>query len=403
MVKFRPFNGLLPSLASNETILDRISPPYDVIEKSELTELQNKPYNVARITLGGVGGSYEKASKELQDWIARRALVRDRNESFYLYIQAFRVGRRRYARTGLIGLLGLEEYGRGEIIPHEETMSKVKEDRLNLLRATSTHTESILGLFQDLGDLTPEVLHRSSQQLFECEDPSGTVHSISRISDSDMIERISETMRNNNVLIADGHHRYETAMRYSREAPEEKGRGWVLATLACSKDPGVLVFPTHRILKAPKVGEKDVIGTMKSRFEMTRVSSAKSLERSLKRTSKPSLGIIFRSGNVFKVELAKYESDDPMWEIDSYVFQEVMLNKILYSLAKPEDVHIDYDHDLSSVERKMDSGAHDIAVLLRSPRLETIWKLATAGRRMPKKTTYFWPKVWSGFVMHRME
>ncbi|MDD1765737.1 MAG: DUF1015 domain-containing protein [Methanomassiliicoccales archaeon] len=402
MVKFRPFNGFLPSLAGDETILDRISPPYDVIGKSELTKLQNKPYNVARITLGGVGGSYEKASKELQDWIARRALVRDRNESYYLYLQTFRMGRRRYTRTGLIGLLGLEDYERGGIIPHEETMPKVKEDRLDLLRATSTHTESILGLSQDLGDLTPEVLHRSSQQLFECEDPSGIVHSISRISDIDMKERISETMRNNKVLIADGHHRYETAMRYLREAPEERGRSWILATLACSKDPGVLVFPTHRVLKAPKVGEKDVTGAMKSRFKMTRLSTAKSLERSLKRTSKTSLGIIFRSGNVFKVELAKYESDDPMWEIDSYVFQEVMLNKILYSLARPEEVRIDYDHDFSSVERKMDRGAYDMAVLLRSPRLETIWKLAAAGRRMPKKTTYFWPKVWSGFVMHRI-
>lgn len=403
MVKFRPFKGFLPSLASDETILDRISPPYDVIEKSELARLKDKPYNVARITLGGLGGSYEKASRELQDWIERRALVRDRNESYYLYLQAFRVGRRRYTRTGLIGLLGLEDYGRGEIIPHEETMSKVKEDRLNLLRATSTHTESILGLFQDSGDLTPEVLHRSSQQLFECEDPSGTVHSISRISDSDMIERISETMRHNKVLIADGHHRYETAMRYSREAPEESGRGWILTTLACSKDPGVLVFPTHRILKVPKAGENEVIGTMKSHFEMTKVSSAKSLERSLKRKSKPSLGIMFRSGNAFKVELAEYERGDPMWEIDSYVFQEVMLNKILYSLAKPEDVHIDYDHDFYSVKRKMNGGAYDIAVLLRSPRLETIWRLAAAGRRMPKKTTYFWPKIWSGFVMHRME
>lgn len=403
MVKFRPFNGFLPGLTSNETILDRISPPYDVIEESELTRLQNKPYNVTRITLGGVGGSYEKASKELQDWIARRALVRDRNESYYLYLQAFRVGRRRYTRTGLIGLLGLEDFERGEIIPHEETVSKVKEDRLNLLRATSTHTESILGLSQDLGDLTPEVLHRSGQQLFECEDPSGTVHSISRISDTEMKERISETMRNNKVLIADGHHRYETAMRYLREAPEERGRSWILATIACSKDHGVLVFPTHRILKAPKADEKDVIETMKSHFEMTRVSSAKLLERSLKRTSSPSLGIIFGSGNVFKIELAKYERNDPMWEIDSYVFQEVMLKKILYSLARPEEVHIDYDHDFTSVERKMDSGAYDIAVLLRSPKLETVWKLAAAGRRMPYKTTYFWPKVWSGFVMHRIE
>jgi uncharacterized protein (DUF1015 family) len=402
MVRFRPFNAYLPRLKEGDSILDRVSPPFDAIEEPELTRLRNKPYNVTRISLGGLNGNYEKASKELADWILKRILVKDEKESYYLYRQSFTVGEKRCSRTGLIGLLGLEEYGEGRVIPHEETNPKVKEDRLNLLRATSTHTESIFGLIDDWGECAPDTIEKSTQKLFELKDDTDTMHSISRVSDPDVTSDIANTLMKRRLLIADGHHRYETALEYSKETPEIESRRWVLATLVSSNDPGVVVFPTHRLLKVPKMREDHAVETMRSCFLVERIGDFDALEPSLRRTNGPSLGVIFRSGNVYKAELASYDRNDPMWQIDSHVFQEVMLRKVLHSIARPGDLEIEYDHDSSSVSRKMESGAYDMSVFLRPPNLETIWRLAVAGRRMPKKTTYFWPKIWSGFVFHRM-
>jgi uncharacterized protein (DUF1015 family) len=402
MVRFCPFKGYLPSLSENEDILDRVSPPYDVIEEPELSILRSKPLNVARITLGDIDGDYQKAAKELTDWISKGALVKDEEESYYLYRQSFKIGKARYVRTGLIGLLGLEEYGEGDVVPHEETISNVKEDRLRLLRATDTQAESIFGLVDDWDDLTLEKTQDSSQKLFECEDSSGTLHSISRISGTGLTNEIADMMSDRRVLIADGHHRYETALRYFKEAPEIRSRGWVLATLVSSKDRGVVVFPTHRLLEVPDLEEDRAVQAMRKYCVVEKARNLAGLSSSFKRTMNPSLGVIFKSGSAYKAEMIEWDRSDPMWDIDSFVFQEVMLRRIIYSIAQPDKVKIDYDHDASSVESKIRSGAYDLSVLLRPPKIETIWKLAIAGRRMPKKTTYFWPKIWSGFVFYRM-
>jgi len=402
MVRFHPFKAYLPNLSREESILDRVSPPYDVIEGQELTRLRGKQYNVTRVTLGGLDGSYENSSRELAEWISKRILIEDGNESFYLYRQSFSIGQERCSRVGLVGLLGLEEYGKGGIIPHEETDPKVKEDRLNLLRATFTHTESIFGLIDDWGDFGPERFEASTQKLFECRDASGTLHSISRVSDQTVTNRIADMMRGKRIVIADGHHRYETALRYSNEAPEIENRRWVLATISSLKDPGVIAFPTHRLLRVQGMKEDRVIEQTRSCFEVEHVDGFETLEQSLRITKGPALGVIFRSGNAYRIVPITYDKNDPMWQIDSFVFQKLMLKKVLFSIAIPDEIEVEYDHDILSVERKMRLGAHDMSVLLRPPDLEFLWKLAVSGRILPKKTTYFWPKIWSGFVFYRM-
>jgi uncharacterized protein (DUF1015 family) len=302
----------------------------------------------------------------------------------------------------LIGLLGLEGYGEGDVIPHEETVPNVKEDRLSLLRTTHTHAESILGLVDEWDELILERAKDSSQMLFKCVDSSGTSHAISRISDLVLTNKITDMLRKRRVLIADGHHRYETALRYFKEAPEIKSRGWVLATLVSSDDPGVVVLPTHRLIKVPDLDEDRTIRKMREYCFVESLRNVETLSRSLRQTKNPSFGVIFGNGSTYKVGLIQRDINDPMWDIDSFVFQEVMLKKIIYSIAQKDRVKIDYDHSTSSVKHKMRSGAYDLSVLLRPPRLETIWQLATEGHLMPIKTTFFWPKVWSGFVYYRM-
>ena len=189
MVDFRPFRGVLPHLSKGEDIADRVSPPYDIISAEEQAKLQAKPCNITRITLGAVDGRYEQAAGLLDSWLSSGKLVQDKEECYYLYRQGFKDGERWLTRNGIIGVLRSEGYEAGNIIPHEETFPKVKEDRLNLLRATATHCESIFGLY-DRSEVDMSEVEKSATKLFECTDVSGTRHQLYRISDRGMVEAI---------------------------------------------------------------------------------------------------------------------------------------------------------------------------------------------------------------------
>ncbi|MDD1768088.1 MAG: hypothetical protein LUQ27_05950, partial [Methanomassiliicoccales archaeon] len=185
-------------------------------------------------------------------------------------------------------------------------------------------------------------------------------------------------------------------------SPEIESRKWVLATISSLKDPGMIAFPTHRLLRIPRMTEGRVVQSIETRFDVERLQGFRAIEHELRMTVGPSLCIAFKSGTAYKATPVTHDKDDAMWQIDSFVFQEQMLKKVLFSIGTPDEIEIEYDHDVRSVESKMRKGKHDMSVLLRPPNLELVWTLAAAGQRLPKKTTYFWPKIWSGFLFYRM-
>lgn len=401
MVDFRPFRGVLPRLSADEDISDRISPPYDIISEEEQARLQAKPYNITRITLGAKDGDYDEAAQALDSWLATGWLFQDDVECYYLYRQSFNDKGGMLTRNGIIGVLRSESYEAGNIIPHEETFPKVKEDRLNLLRSTETHCESIFGLY-DRSDLDMESIARSATKLYECSDPSGTVHELFRISERKTVDSIRDLMKGKKILIADGHHRYETSYKYAQENPQEERKGYVLCTMVSSQDKGMFVRPTHRLIKNLRFQENDLLEAMGKHFSLRQVKDLAAAEAALEAATVPTFGLLFPSGKVVVAEFVAPRGDI-LWTIDTYVCQEVILKDILYQLPKGNELVIDYDHDLASVERKVKAGETDLTILVRAPPLEEVWSVAQAGRKMPKKTTYFWPKVWSGFVLYRMK
>lgn len=394
MVTFLPFKGYRPNLRAGEHVGDRISPPYDVIGDDYLKELQSHEFNVTRLTLNpDADKRYHTARKELDSWIENGALKQD-SESFYVYEQTFDDNGTRKVRTGIVGALKTEKYEEGHVIPHEETFSKVKADRLNLLRDMEAHLESIFGIYEGF---TPELnrkINDNASLVYRYVDDSGVEHKYYKLSDPEITSQITEQLRDQKMLIADGHHRYETALNYSLENPDDEKKGYVLATLVAADNAGLVIWPTHRLVDSDNISEKNAIKGISKEMTLTEVTE-EGMESGLKDHM---MGLMFKSGECF---LADYEGDgSAMWKLDTYVAQEKIL-KGVYKSDEGKGI-VSYDAELSSVKKKMTDKKHDLAIVLNDPSLQTIWDLSMDGKRMPKKTTFFFPKIWSGFVFYLM-
>jgi len=395
MVEFLPFKGLIPQLSGDEIISDRVSPPYDVIEEVELKRLQGSPHNITRITLGSRDGNYDGPAASFRSWISEGRLKEDPRDCFYLLRQTFARDGRQMVRTGIMGALRIEPYEAGSISPHEETFPKVKEDRLNLLRATEAHLESIFCLYDEIDQTIMAEALGKAEMLFSYKDQDGTEHAFGRISDGASIKELRSALAHKKLLIADGHHRYETALRYSQEHGSDERKGYVLATLVAGNDPGLAVMPTHRIFKGIEISMDEFLFHASKFFAIWEVKSLGEVVRLISLNKRTSLGVLFPGGQMFVFELAWRPTDDPLWSVDAYVCEELLLKKIL---QKKGEVKVDYDHDATSAAKKVDAEGAALAVILSPPKLDVIWTVAKEGEKMPRKSTYFYPKVWSGFV-----
>ncbi|MBI0581988.1 MAG: DUF1015 domain-containing protein, partial [Methanomassiliicoccales archaeon] len=329
-----------------------------------------------------------------RSWIEHGALAQDRRDAFYTYKQTFCEGEHCWQRTGIIGLLAAKGYAEG-VVPHEETFPKVKEDRLNLLRGTETHCESIFGIFDELSAKLKDRIDDRETMVLEFTDPQGVRHCLFRVCDPETVESIMAELKGKTVLIADGHHRYETSSRYAQENPDSPKKQFVLATLVPSNDPGLLVFPTHRLVKELPASAESFLEFVKSRFDLFDVSEPSELASALEGRPSSDVGLVIE-GKAYVASPRDLPADE-MWELDSYVCQEWVLK----GEAWKDEPTVFYEHDTAKALAKMSEG-YRLMVMLRSPSVDMIWELARLDRRMPKKSTYFWPKMWSGFVYYRM-
>jgi uncharacterized protein (DUF1015 family) len=392
MVDFRPFRPLIPRLDNGEDMIERVSPPYDVISAEELARMKERRHNVTNITLGGVDGDYSEAGKRLASWLQEGALGQDRRDSFYIYRQTFCQGELCWQRMGIVGVMAANGYGE-EVLPHEETFPKVKEDRLNLLRGTETHCESIFGIFDEMSNDLRDRIEDQETKVMEFTDPQGVRHCLFRVCDPPTVQAISQELGGKSVLIADGHHRFETASRYAQENAGEDTKGFVLSTLVPSNDPGLIVYPTHRLVRKLPMPEAEFLSRIEERFILKEEPSVRALMEELEGSPSSDLGLVVK-GRPYLAS-ARDLPQDPLWQLDYYVCQELVLK------GEPWESKVEYEHEIGTAQERIERG-YELAVLLRPPSVSRIWKLARQDRRMPKKSTYFWPKMWSGLVYYRM-
>ncbi|MDP9251593.1 MAG: DUF1015 domain-containing protein [Chloroflexota bacterium] len=390
MADFVPFRALRYDSSIAGPLSSLICPPYDVIDEKERERLYARsPYNFVRIEYpkDSPDDKYARAAADLSDWLRREVLRRDGRESFYLHEHAFEVAGRRLVRRGIFGALRLYPQNEGIVLPHELTFPKAKADRLELLRATHANTSPVFGMFADDSGLMRSLGEGARTPAGET--MIGTEsHRLDRIDDPATTARIAAALRDKRVYIADGHHRYETALNYLAElgdvgpnAPER----YALAFLCALDDPGLRIFGTHRIVR----GAADALESAIARwFDVSEI------DRGALGDIQP--GIVLARDGIFHALTLRPTVDLSTVPAAWRTLPVAIAEEFLVKPAREAGAEIAYEHD---TERAIAAGT---AILVRAVDPLTLQRVADAGERMPQKTTYFFPKVPAGLVVRTL-
>lgn len=396
---FRPFVGTCYNLELIENFSAVVAPPYDVINKEERSRLASlHPYNAVSLILPqsrDSRSSADVAADLLCDWLQSKILIDDAIPAFYLYRMGFRdeSGRMRQT-TGVIGALSLNDPD--QIRPHEETMSKPIGEQLALLEATRTNLSPIY-LLSTASNISP-LFDTVTPPDYKCTDPEGTHHRIWRITSPAILDAISAAISASQLVIADGHHRYETACRFAQES-NEPGAQWIMALVVELADDELWIRPTHRLFLD---ADPDAVAAA---FHTTFPGSTGITASILDIQSALSVG---------RAVLLGQGAPAPALAARPWAPSDMDANKLLHSLPVTRVHHellpllaaegrIEFEPDLTNVVSSVESGYATAAIALPPVTVDTIRRIAFEGLKMPKKTTYFSPKPRTGAVFRRLD
>jgi uncharacterized protein (DUF1015 family) len=390
-----------------------VAPPYDVIDAEQRAGLlASSPYNVVEIDLPLADGDpYAHAAAVFADWQCDGVLVRDEEPALWALEQDYTGpdGQRR-TRHGFFARVKVEDYGPGRIRPHERTHPGPKEDRLRLTRATRTNLSPIFSLYDDpagaaWGALAP---HLQSAPWSEVTDADGTAHRLWRVGDAGAAEAVAAALAPAELLIADGHHRYETARVYH----EEGGAGHVLMCLVALQDPGLTVFPTHRLLTRLDDDRRESLrATIQRDFEIAPVD-ADDLEPAgdgrvrigyLDAHHRRPLMLTLRDQAI--ADAALPDKPEPYRRLDTAVLEALVLEGAL-GMSEDDISHLnglDYARDSAQARERVETGAAEAAFFMGATPVQRVRDVAATGESMPPKSTYFFPKVLTGMVFNPLD
>jgi uncharacterized protein (DUF1015 family) len=413
MADVQPFRALHYYLDRVGGLQPVVAPPYDVIDAEQRAALTRRsPHNVVEIDLPeGDGDPYAHAADIFKNWRDTGILVRDDEPALWALEQDFTGpdGRRR-TRHGFFARVGIEDYGPGRIRPHERTHPGPKEDRLRLTRATNANLSPIFSLYDDPGARAWSALapHTNATPTGEVTDEDGTTHRLWRVADPDTAAKVHAALETKELLIADGHHRYETARVYHQEG----GAGHVLMCLVALQDPGLTVFPTHRLLTGLDGRRRESLrATIERDFETAEID-ADHLEPTgdgpvrmgyLDAHHRRPLRLTLRDPEIAAAALPGKPA--PYRELDTAVLEAVVLRGAL-QMTEDDISHLnglDYARDTAQARERVESGAAEAAFFMRGTPVAHVRAVAATGESMPPKSTYFFPKVLTGMVFNVLE
>jgi uncharacterized protein (DUF1015 family) len=427
MAEIRPFRGII---YNKEKVADLdlvLAPPYDIITP----ELQGKlyelsPYNIVRLDLGkeystdtSEDNRYTRASRYLEDWLKEGILKRDESDSIYIYQMNY-LSPKGFKKTlrGFVSLVKLEEPDSGAILPHENTYIGPRVDRLNLLRATRTNLSLIFSLYPGEGRISKiiENCRGGVTPLLQARDSESTIHTLSAlwvgsstIKDKSIIEEIVKEMGNRQIFIADGHHRYETALLFRDEMRKKgkEGYDYVMMFLADVEDEGLTILPTHRLIRTLTISNHEEIKrVIEKYFEIKTIQGKEKMLKGLEERNHYSFGMYMDRAYyllTLKEEGAKGRSsllaDLPydLRNLDSAILHFLLFEKLL----NVKNGDFDYERNVDEAIRKVDSGDFRIAFFMNPPQVSEVRDVALSNERMPPKTTFFYPKLLTGMVMNK--
>jgi uncharacterized protein (DUF1015 family) len=381
--------------------------------------IARSPYNVVAIDLPqGVGGrdSYDSASELFESWQLQGVLVRDSEPALWAHTQDYTGpdGQRR-TRRGFFCRVRIEGYGPGRVRPHERTHPGPKEDRLRLTRATRANISPIFSLYSDptnaaWGALAPAT---EQQPYGEATDADGTVHRLWRVADPQAIAAVQAATHDAELLIADGHHRYETMQAYADEIGGEGEHRYILMCLVALEDPGLTIFPTHRMVRGMDSAKRAALQQALERdFEITPLPATEDLapKPQAEATTPLELGYLDGEGRRLKLELkdqaiaeeALQGHSDAYRHLDTGVLETLILKGAL-GLSDDDISHFNglfYARDTAEAEAMVAGGEYEAAFLMRPTPVQQVRDVAAAGENMPPKSTYFFPKLLTGLLFN---
>lgn len=402
-----------------------VAPPYDVIGKNLQNELYKKnPNNIIRLDLNRESNPYPAAAVEMQRMLKGKVLVRDREPAVYPYFQTFKTqDGKEVTRRGFVSWIKLEPFEAGVVLPHEHTLSGPKVDRLNLMLATKASFSQIFCLYGDRNKiLEKEYDHLKNTQPYLQADYDGVDNEIYRITDVSVVKMFQDVLGKLPVYIADGHHRYETALQYQRlmheKNPKHEGEAaydYIMMYFTNTFDSGLVVYPTHRIIHSlANFDVQELLQAVEAYFELVPKSNVEELARSLSSAGSYSFGMILPQKKYYLMRLkegadvlsiVKENVPAPVKKLDVTLLHNFVLRQTLgiSKEAQEKKLNINYTIDRDEVDEAVQKGKAQIGFLLNSTKVEQVQEVADAGAVMPQKSTYFYPKLLSGILISGLE
>jgi uncharacterized protein (DUF1015 family) len=437
-----PFRGILYNQLKIKNFSDVTTPPFDVISKRQQDRFYDiSPYNPVRLILGKktafdtrTNNPHTRAAEYLNLWLAERVLVRDNQPALYFTSVEFDLYGRRIKRHGLIACARLEPFEAGVILPHEKTFTNVKTERLSLMKACHTNFSPIFSLYADkrgvVSQLNDSLSGKAPDLAFA--DSQGCIHNLWRVIDPDLHRFVSDAFATRRLYIADGHHRYETALNYrnwlAETTPDFSDRhpaNYVLTYLCSLSDPGLTILPAHRLIRqVPKENLAELIARAGQYFHIQRFDyredqRSKVLDRFLielgANARQRSIGVVIRAKKAFylltlreEAVLRRHDRDEiavPLWELDVTILTQLIFIEVLgFDQARLDNEKlIDYTVNAAEAAEAVQNRQADAAFLLNPTHVENVCRIAQQGLVMPRKATYFYPKVTTGLVFNLLE
>ncbi len=410
-----------------------LTPPYDVISPEQQKEYYRwSDHNIIRVDYNiaeNGGDKYAQAGETLDKWIAESILVRDPRPAIYVLEEYFLdwEGYRR-VRRGFIALIKVEKFGEGSVYPHEKTFPKHKQDRLALTRATGAWFNPVFSIFPDDDGEIAGILCDAVEKDFPDENfrsPDGVRHSLWSMTDEKLINKLVCAMGDKDVFIADGHHRYETALNYAAEMDDKHGNGgdaefagaeepdyrYTFMYFVGMSDPGLSVLSAHRMLKSiPDYSEQSVLDKLSANFDVERKDRSSAL-RIISTADENVHVMAAQVGSKFYVLRPKKEVlennrglgalHDTLKELDVSICEELAVKPLIGEDANPLD-HIGFEVDPVRVVNGLKTGEYQVAIYLPPTPVRRMTEVAVAHQVMPHKSTYFFPKLLTGLVIYRI-
>ena len=410
MPEIKPFAAIrFDHTRCNGDLSALIAPPYDVLNQAEKDALLAKSdRNIVAIDLphippksAGPPGAYERAARLLEAHLADGALVHENRPALYVYHQEFEYGGASFTRRKFFAVVRLQPFSEGSILPHEETFGGPKEDRLALMKATQCQLSPILGMFADPGDRVGGAFAGETARAPDVTaDMGGIQHRLWIVTDAGVIDRVTSELAEKRIFIADGHHRYGTALMYRDSVLERAGgslahdhpANYIMFVLASMDDPGCLILPYHRVLAG--VDSETVRAAWSAGTAPVSPKDADVVlfdGRSGEETA-------LRFGARDSLREVEPDHCDAWYELDYAYLHRYLIDVLLHkSLAAPPDVRYVKSADAARRTARDESG---VALLVNATTMAQLRKVSEAGELMPPKSTYFHPKLATGLAMY---